>query len=73
MSGYLNTGKTAFAMLLLLGFASAGSYLIIIDASYSMDDSLPSGQTRIEAAKEAAIAFVNASSGNEIAVMKFHT
>ncbi|MFH1471099.1 MAG: VWA domain-containing protein, partial [Candidatus Micrarchaeota archaeon] len=71
MSRYLV--KAIFLFSLLAGLATAGSYLIIMDASGSMDDYLDSGQTKMEAAKEAATEFVDASQGNEIAVMQFDT
>src|SRR3989338_6300037 len=63
--------KAIFVFLILVGIVSAGSYLIIIDASYSMDDYITSGQTMLEAAKDAAIDFVSASKNDEFAVMRF--
>ena len=65
--------KTVFVFLMLLGSATAASYLIIIDASGSMDDTLPSGQVKIDAAKEAAIDIVEQSQGHEFAIMEFDT
>jgi len=68
-----NIAKTGLVLLLLAATVSAGSYLIIMDASLSMDDYLPSGGTKLDAAKAAAIEFVDASQGDEFAVMQFHT
>jgi len=66
-------GKLALFMCVLLGLATAGSYLLIIDASGSMDDYLEgSSMTRLEAAQQAAINFVDASQGSDFAVMSFH-
>ncbi len=67
--------KSLMLFLVLLSFVSvltAGSYLIIIDASTSMDDYLPEGVSKIDAAKSAAIDFVDSSSGQDFAVMKFN-
>ncbi|HLD59584.1 MAG TPA: VWA domain-containing protein [Candidatus Bilamarchaeaceae archaeon] len=68
-----NSSKLFLLFLTILGLVSAGSYLIIMDASYSMDDSISANQTKLEAAKEAAIDFVETSQGNEFALMKFHS
>ncbi|MDO8339495.1 MAG: VWA domain-containing protein [Candidatus Burarchaeum sp.] len=65
--------KTGLFLLLLAATVSAGSFLVIMDASTSMDDYLDSGETKLEAAKAAAIDFIDASQGDQFAVMKFHT
>ncbi|MDO8553654.1 MAG: VWA domain-containing protein [Candidatus Micrarchaeota archaeon] len=67
--------KLLMIFLIILSFVSvltAGSYLIIIDASTSMDDYLPEGVAKIDAAKSAAIDFVDSSSGQDFAVMRFN-
>ena len=64
--------KTGLVLLLLAATVSAGSFLVIMDASTSMDDLLPTGESRLEAAKAAAIDFIDASQGDEFAVMKFN-
>ena len=46
--------KTGLVLLLLAATVSAGSFLVIMDASTSMDDLLPTGESRLEAAKAAA-------------------
>jgi len=72
MDSKLSAGKIALSLFLMFGLTAASSYLLIMDASTSMDDSLPSGESRIDAAKAAAISFIDASQGNEFAVMKFN-
>lgn len=64
--------KPIFVFLLLLQVVSAASYLVIIDASTSMDDYLPEGGTKIDAAKAAAIDFIDSSVSDEFAIMKFN-
>ena len=49
------------------------SYVLLVDASGSMDDALPSGERKIDAAKTAAIEFLDGvSSDDEIALMVFY-
>ncbi|MBS3067673.1 VWA domain-containing protein [Candidatus Micrarchaeota archaeon] len=60
--------------LLLIGILFADSFLIVIDASTSMDDYLEGTYvSRIDAAKNVAKEFINASSASdELGVMKFY-
>ncbi|RLG18525.1 hypothetical protein DRN67_04070, partial [Candidatus Micrarchaeota archaeon] len=72
MSGIVNSLMKAFLIFsICAGLATAGSYLIIIDASGSMDEYLESGQTKIAAAKSAAKSFIDKSGSNQIAIMRF--
>ncbi len=60
--------------LLLIGILFADSFLIVIDASTSMDDYLEGTYvSRIDAAKNVAKEFINASSASdELGIMKFN-
>ncbi|MFA5077713.1 MAG: VWA domain-containing protein [Candidatus Micrarchaeia archaeon] len=58
------------SLVLLMAAAYAKPLLLIIDSSGSMDDTLPSGKTKLETAKEVAIETVN-SYGDEIALMVY--
>ncbi|HLC69054.1 MAG TPA: VWA domain-containing protein [Candidatus Bilamarchaeaceae archaeon] len=60
-----------FLALLLVSLAFSSSILIVMDASGSMEDLLPSGEAKIDAAKDAANSFIQSSTSDEIAVMEF--
>lgn len=59
------------ALILLASFAFAKPVLLVMDISGSMDDALASGETKIDAAKQAAARFISNSQGTEIGLMKF--
>jgi Ca-activated chloride channel homolog len=64
------TGKFAIFAIALLAIASAKPLLLVIDASGSMDDTLPSGKTKLETAKSVAVDTIN-SYGDTIALMVY--
>ncbi len=63
-----------FLVLALLGtLASAASTILILDASGSMDDTVASGQRKIDVAKEAGNTFLdNVRPGDEVALIVFY-
>ncbi len=61
----------AFVFLILtLSLVFSAPVVLVIDSSGSMEDPLPSGEIKIDAAKDAAKGFISGSS-SEVAVMQF--
>lgn len=66
----MKMNKVILALLVLAAAVYAKPLLLIIDASGSMDETLDSGKTKLETAKEVAINTINGY-GDEIALMVY--
>lgn len=71
LSVFMPMSRGVVLLILLASVAFSNSILIVVDASGSMDDPLPSGEIKIDAAKLAAKNFIDSSQGSELAVMRF--